>query len=346
MLDYDTVVVLRLALVHHGGVRGRRARGPGRAVHLGRAAARHVPGAVRLARRPGAGPRGGRARRAARDLDHRDRRPVPAAALRDRQPVDLPRPRPGQALGHGQQHRRRPATPRTSCGRAGPWARPSRRATGRCCCSRPGRMSHTFWPLRELRAHEASDPAHIRTAAAREADQSGSPGSGRGSRPGARHHAGLPAVRPEAKFAHYLMMAAALGGRAVTARAGRSATTRTRSAPAQMHLWFDRPAAGWTGQRRLDDGVPQDPARRRGGAGPAGRRRPGRRGRAPGPGGGRGAPAAGHANQDHRGAPQPPQPGGRVPGQAARRRRRTSRSRSRRWSPTAARWSGRPAAGT
>ena len=34
-----------------------------------------------------------------------------------------------------------------------------------------GAMSHTFWPLRELRAHEASDPSHIRTAAAREADQ-------------------------------------------------------------------------------------------------------------------------------------------------------------------------------
>ena len=26
-----------------------------------------------------------------------------------------------------------------------------------------GALSHTFWPLRELRAHEASDPAHIRT---------------------------------------------------------------------------------------------------------------------------------------------------------------------------------------
>src|SRR6202030_337723 len=31
-----------------------------------------------------------------------------------------------------------------------------------------GALSHTFWPLRELRAHEASDPVHIRTAAARE----------------------------------------------------------------------------------------------------------------------------------------------------------------------------------
>ena len=33
-----------------------------------------------------------------------------------------------------------------------------------------GAMSHTFWSLRELRAHEASDTVHIRTAEARAAD--------------------------------------------------------------------------------------------------------------------------------------------------------------------------------
>ena len=33
-----------------------------------------------------------------------------------------------------------------------------------------GALSHTFWPLRELRAHEASDPVHIRTPEARAAD--------------------------------------------------------------------------------------------------------------------------------------------------------------------------------
>ncbi|MFE4723812.1 catechol 1,2-dioxygenase, partial [Streptomyces sp. NPDC056728] len=34
-----------------------------------------------------------------------------------------------------------------------------------------GALSHTFWPLRQLRDHESSDPAHIFTAEAREADQ-------------------------------------------------------------------------------------------------------------------------------------------------------------------------------
>ncbi|WP_456340885.1 DODA-type extradiol aromatic ring-opening family dioxygenase, partial [Streptomyces shenzhenensis] len=33
-----------------------------------------------------------------------------------------------------------------------------------------GALSHSFWPLRELRDHEAGDPVHIRTPQAREAD--------------------------------------------------------------------------------------------------------------------------------------------------------------------------------
>ncbi len=33
-----------------------------------------------------------------------------------------------------------------------------------------GAMSHTFWKLKELRAHESSDPVHIRTPEARAAD--------------------------------------------------------------------------------------------------------------------------------------------------------------------------------
>ncbi len=111
-----------------------------------------------------------------------------------------------------------------------------------------GAMSHTFWPLRELRAHEASDPANIRTAAAREADT---------ERIGwllAGQHARvidtMPEflqVRPEAKFAHYLMMAAALGGHAVTAPGRLFSDYENSVGTGQVHLWFDRPAAGWTG---------------------------------------------------------------------------------------------------
>jgi 3,4-dihydroxyphenylacetate 2,3-dioxygenase len=114
-----------------------------------------------------------------------------------------------------------------------------------------GALSHTFWPLRELRAHEASDPAHVRTEQARAADA---------DRIGwlrAGDHAkvidtmgGYLAVRPEAKFAHYLMMIGALGGQAVTAPARPYSDYENSIGTAQMHLWFDRPSAGWTAPAR------------------------------------------------------------------------------------------------
>jgi 3,4-dihydroxyphenylacetate 2,3-dioxygenase len=57
-----------------------------------------------------------------------------------------------------------------------------------------GALSHTFWPLRELRAHEASDPGaypHCRGACGgRRADRLA---PGRRSCPGDRYHARLPA---------------------------------------------------------------------------------------------------------------------------------------------------------
>jgi len=109
-----------------------------------------------------------------------------------------------------------------------------------------GAMSHTFWPLRELRAHEASDPAHIRTEAARDADY---------QRIGwleAGQHAKvidtMPEylrVRPEAKFAHYLMMAAALGEGELTAPGRAYSDYENSVGTGQMHIWFDRPPGGW-----------------------------------------------------------------------------------------------------
>ena len=110
-----------------------------------------------------------------------------------------------------------------------------------------GAMSHTFWSLRELRAHEASDPAHIRTAAARAADL---------ERIGwleAGDHAQVIATmpdflkyRPEARFGPYLMMIAALGEDAVTAPGRAYSDYENSVGTGQIHLWFDRPATGWT----------------------------------------------------------------------------------------------------
>jgi 3,4-dihydroxyphenylacetate 2,3-dioxygenase len=111
-----------------------------------------------------------------------------------------------------------------------------------------GALSHTFWPLRELRAHEASDPAHIRTPQARTADLERIGWFEAGDH--ARVLDTMPeflAVRPEAKFAHYLMMIGALGEHAVTAPARRYSEYENAIGTGQIHLWFDRPQKGWSG---------------------------------------------------------------------------------------------------
>jgi 3,4-dihydroxyphenylacetate 2,3-dioxygenase len=111
-----------------------------------------------------------------------------------------------------------------------------------------GALSHTFWPLRELREHEASDATHIRTPEARTADLERIGWFEAGDH--ARVLATMPdylKVRPEAKFSHYLIMIAAIGGAAVTAPARRYSEYENAIGTGQMHLWFDRPAAGWSG---------------------------------------------------------------------------------------------------
>jgi 3,4-dihydroxyphenylacetate 2,3-dioxygenase len=111
-----------------------------------------------------------------------------------------------------------------------------------------GALSHTFWPLRELRAHEASDPVHIRTPEARAADLERIGWFEAGDH--ARVLDTMPEflrVRPEAKFAHYLMMVGALGEHAVTAPGRRYSDYENAIGTGQIHLWFDRPEGGWTG---------------------------------------------------------------------------------------------------
>lgn len=110
-----------------------------------------------------------------------------------------------------------------------------------------GALSHTFWPLRELRAHEASDPSHIRTPQARAADEERIGWFGQGDH--ARVLDTMPDYlthKPEARFAHYLMMIGALGERACTAPGRPYSAYENSVGTGQAHLWFDRPAAGWT----------------------------------------------------------------------------------------------------
>ena len=113
-----------------------------------------------------------------------------------------------------------------------------------------GALSHTFWPLRELRKHEASDPSHIFTPEAYAADLERIAWFKQGDH--ARVLETMPeflTFRPEARFAHYLMMAAALGESALTAPARQYGDYENSIGTGQVHLWFDRPANGWTAPR-------------------------------------------------------------------------------------------------
>jgi 3,4-dihydroxyphenylacetate 2,3-dioxygenase len=110
-----------------------------------------------------------------------------------------------------------------------------------------GAMSHQFWPLQKLRAHEASDPKHIISDTARMADANVIKAFGKGDH--RRVIDDMPTylqVKPEARFAHYLMMVGAIGGRECAAVGTPYSDYENAVGTAQMHVWFERPEKGWT----------------------------------------------------------------------------------------------------
>jgi 3,4-dihydroxyphenylacetate 2,3-dioxygenase len=110
-----------------------------------------------------------------------------------------------------------------------------------------GAMSHTFWPLRVIRDHEAAGPEHIFTPEAYAADVERMGWFATGDH--ARVLDTMPEFlrfRPEARFAHYLMMVGALGEARCTAAGRRFSEYENSVGTGQVHIWFDRPEAGWT----------------------------------------------------------------------------------------------------
>lgn len=130
-----------------------------------------------------------------------------------------------------------------------------------------GGLSHRFWPLRRLFDHQDYDPAHVVTPEARAADRYVLECWERGDHravcdfyPEYRRHA------PEGRFAHYLMLLGALGGRACTARGERWSAYENALGTGQAHVVFDleerhagsrREGAGMTEQKPT---VPHDAA--------------------------------------------------------------------------------------
>ena len=110
-----------------------------------------------------------------------------------------------------------------------------------------GGMSHRFWPLSQLADHEASDPTHVRTPQARQADLERLDWMKAGDH--LRVIDTMPQYRqflPEAKFAHYLMAVSAVGGRDCRARGIMYSDYENAIGTGQAHVWFDRPQAGWS----------------------------------------------------------------------------------------------------
>jgi 3,4-dihydroxyphenylacetate 2,3-dioxygenase len=110
-----------------------------------------------------------------------------------------------------------------------------------------GGLSHRFWDLRDLRQHESASLDNIVTPEARAADQALIERLEAGDH--AAVLAGYDEYRqhsPEGRFAHYLMMVGALGGPACHAPGQKLSEYESAAGTGQVHIWFDRPAGGWS----------------------------------------------------------------------------------------------------
>lgn len=110
-----------------------------------------------------------------------------------------------------------------------------------------GGMTHTFWPLKQLPKHEASDPVHIITPQARAADEERLEWMRQGD------HARILDTMddymehaPEGDFGHYLMMLGAIGGRDCIAPGEMFSDYENATGTGQVHVWFEKPSGGWT----------------------------------------------------------------------------------------------------
>ena len=119
-----------------------------------------------------------------------------------------------------------------------------------------GALSHTFWPLRKLRDHEAAGVEHIFSPEAAAADAERMEWFGKGD-----HARVLDTMtefyryRPEARFGHYLMMIGAIGEGDCTATGRRCGEYENSVGTGQVHYWFDAPEGGFPRPRR----TPADP---------------------------------------------------------------------------------------
>jgi 3,4-dihydroxyphenylacetate 2,3-dioxygenase len=115
-----------------------------------------------------------------------------------------------------------------------------------------GALSHTFYKLRDLRQHEASDPSHIYSPEARQADLERIEWMKQGD------HARIldtmdefKKYKPEANFSHWLTMAGATGEGANTAKGVMYSEYENSIGTGQVHVYFPEPEGGFPAPRDL-----------------------------------------------------------------------------------------------
>jgi 3,4-dihydroxyphenylacetate 2,3-dioxygenase len=110
-----------------------------------------------------------------------------------------------------------------------------------------GGMSHRFWPLRELRQHEAAGTEHIVDQTSVTADLAVIAAWEHGDHASVidGYHA-YRAHKPEGMFGHYMVMVGAIGASDCTAAGVRYSEYEAAAGTGQVHVWFECPAAGWT----------------------------------------------------------------------------------------------------
>ena len=102
-----------------------------------------------------------------------------------------------------------------------------------------GGLSHRFWPLKDIAKHEASDPIHVRTPEAREADKKIIDYMKKGKHNDIYEFLDeYSQFKPEGKFGHYIMMAEALGGKDAIAKGVQYSDYENATGTGQVHMYF------------------------------------------------------------------------------------------------------------
>ena len=116
--------------------------------------------------------------------------------------------------------------------------------SGRVALLGSGGMSHEFWPLEVIRDHFAYDASHVISSRARAMDEQILELWERGDHAAvldlypeyaSRYH-------PEGRFAHYLMLLGAIGGRECRARGMRLSNYENAVGTGQVHVLFQLPS--------------------------------------------------------------------------------------------------------